>query len=178
MSQIPAEYSWLWKEPAPALLLAALKMYGTQEAPGPLDNPVILGWAKEVGLDHVYKHDETPWCGLFVATAVHRAGLEGVQAPLWAKSWAQWGMPVKNPMLGDILVFERPGGGGHVGIYVGEDRDAYHVLGGNQRDEVNITRIFRGRLIAARRTPWRVAQPQNVRRVFLAPTGLLSKNEA
>ena len=34
-------------------------------------------------------------------------------------------------MLGDILTFKR-NGGGHVGLYVGEDKDCYHVLGGNQ----------------------------------------------
>lgn len=178
MSAIPAEYSWLWREPGPALLVAALKMYGTQEVPGPIDNPVILGWAKELGLQHVYKHDEIPWCGLFVGTAVNRAGLEGTKAPLWAKDWLNWGMPVRYPMLGDIMVFERPGGGGHVGIYVGEDKEAFHILGGNQRDAVNITRLLRTRNIGVRRTPWRVAQPANVRRIILSPGGALSQNEA
>jgi cell wall-associated NlpC family hydrolase len=36
-------------------------------------------------------------------------------------------------MLGDVLVFRR-GGGGHVALYVGEDEEAFHVLGGNQAD--------------------------------------------
>lgn len=178
MPSIPGEYNWLWKEPGPALLVAALKLYGTQEAPGELDNPTILDWAKEIGVGGIYKHDDMPWCGLFVGTAVHRAGLNGVNSPLWAKAWANWGMPVRQPMLGDIMVFERPGGGGHVGIYVGEDKEAFHSLGGNQRDSVNITRLLKGRLIAARRTPWSVSQPNNIRRVFLAPNGQPSNNEA
>jgi hypothetical protein len=36
----------------------------------------------------------------------------------------------KTMMLG-VLTFKRKGGG-HVGIYVGEDSKCYHVLGGNQ----------------------------------------------
>jgi cell wall-associated NlpC family hydrolase len=80
-------------------------------------------------------------------------------------------------MLGDVLVFKRQGGG-HVGLYVGEDKDAYHVLGGNQSDSVSITRILKDRLHAARRCTWKTAQPANVRRVFLSGSGAVSQNEA
>jgi hypothetical protein len=76
-----------------------------------------------------------------------------------------------------VLVFERAGGG-HVGMYVGEDAGAYHVLGGNQGDAVSIARIAKIRLFTARRAAWRSAQPSNVRRVLIAAAGNLSKNEA
>jgi hypothetical protein len=48
-------------------------------------------------------------------------------------------------------VFKRAGGG-HVGFYIGKDpdRQALHVLGGNQADQVSVTRIRRDRLFAAR----------------------------
>jgi hypothetical protein len=51
------------------------------------------------------------------------------------------------------------------------------VLGGNQSDQVCIPRIPRGRLIAARRAPWRSAQPANVRRIVLSTAGAMSASE-
>lgn len=181
---IPDAYRWLSKEPAPKLLLEALKLYGTKEIRGDDNNPVILGWAAEVGgwVAEYYKADSIPWCGLFVGVCAGRAGFPFGQKMLGAKNWIGWGNPVdlpagQHPMLGDVLVFVRDGGG-HVGIYVGEDDQAYHVLGGNQSDAVTIARIAKDRLLAARRCPWKVAQPQNVRRVFLKAQGGLSENEA
>jgi cell wall-associated NlpC family hydrolase len=80
-------------------------------------------------------------------------------------------------MLGDVLTFKR-NGGGHVGIYVGEDKTHFHVLGGNQNNEVNVVRIAKTRLFKARRTVWRIAQPQNVRKIYLEPKGIITTNEA
>ena len=64
------------------------------------------------------------------------------------------------------------------GVYVGEDRDAYHVIGGNQGDRVSIARKPKSRLLGARECPWRVNKPGNVRRVFLAASGALTGGEA
>lgn len=163
-------YSFLQEEKSPKILVAAVKMLGTKEVVGKVHNPVILGWAKELGLSKVYTNDEIPWCGLAVAYAAHKAGLEVVDKPLWALSWAKWGTEAKEPMLGDILTFKRDGGG-HVGIYVGEDKDCYHVLGGNQGNAMSVTRIVKTRLYQARRTAWKVAQPANVRKVELSEIG-------
>jgi hypothetical protein len=80
-------------------------------------------------------------------------------------------------MLGDVLTFKR-NGGGHVGIYVGEDQTHYHVLGGNQNNSVNVARIAKSRLTQARRTAWKIAQPANVRKVHLEPKGVITTNEA
>ncbi len=84
---------------------------------------------------------------------------------------------IMQPMLGDILTFKRDGGG-HVGIYVGEDDECYHVLGGNQSNAMNVTRILKSRLHKARRTKWKVAQPVNVRKIQLTAKGKISTNEA
>jgi hypothetical protein len=65
-----------------------------------------------------------------------------------------------------------------VGLYVGEDVSAYHVLGGNQSDRVMIKRIAKNRLLGIRRCPWRVNEPVNVKPVKLAASGSLSTNEA
>ena len=170
-------YEWLKNEKAPKVLVQAVKMLGTKEIVGAKHNPVILDWAKELNLQNIYNADEIPWCGLAVAYACKSAGLEVINKPLWALSWAKWGTEVKEPMLGDILTFKR-NGGGHVGFYVGEDDLCYHVLGGNQGNEMNVARIAKNRLYKARRTAWKVAQPSAVRRVFLDAKGEISTNEA
>jgi uncharacterized protein (TIGR02594 family) len=178
-ARLPEQYRWLEQERAPRLLVEALLLYGTKEIKGEVSNPVILAWADEVGgwIGDWYDKDEIPWCGLFMAVVAKRAGYPFTQKALAAAEWKNWGNAVAIPMLGDVLVFQRPGGG-HVGMYVGEDRDAYHVLGGNQSDQVCITRIGKDRFVAARRSPWQYAQPANVRPVVLAASGALSRNEA
>lgn len=175
-------YGWLLKEPGPLMIKKALELYGTKEALGKPNNPVILAWAKEVGgnVADVYKADEIPWCGLFMAVVAKRSGKQVVKDPLWALNWGTFGKHTDVPMLGDVLVFVRKTAdgkkAGHVGLYVGEDDKCYHVLGGNQSDSVNITRIEKSRLYAARRPNYNV-QPANVRRVKLKATGAVSINE-
>lgn len=64
-----------------------------------------------------------------------------------------------------------------MGLYVGEDLECFHVLGGNQSDMVRVSRIKKGRLLAAR-SLYAIGKPKNVRRVWLRSTGEVSKNEA
>lgn len=173
---LPEQYAWLAKEQGPRILLEALKLYGIVEQPGGADNPEIIRWAEKTGLSKVYMDDGIPWCGLFMAYVAMQAGWEAPMNPLWARNWLKFGTPVKTAMLGDVLVFER-GSGGHVAIYVGESDLSFHCLGGNQSDQVNIKRIAKDRLLGARRCPWRVSQPANVRTVPLAPTGTMSIDE-
>ncbi|MCC3159534.1 hypothetical protein LJ737_19990 [Hymenobacter sp. 15J16-1T3B] len=58
----------------------------------------------------------------------------------------------------------------------------YHMPGGNQGNAYNITRFAKTSLLAARRTPWRIAQPPNVRRIPVgaegAPTGTTTREAA
>jgi uncharacterized protein (TIGR02594 family) len=175
---LPKSYDWLRKEAGPKVLLEAVSHYGLKEAPGTKNNPIILSWAKDLGLAKTYTNDAIAWCGLFAAIVVKRAGYEPVKDPLWARNWAKWGNKADKPSLGDVLVFSRPGGGGHVGFYVGEDASAYHCLGGNTVDDVSVARIAKGRLLAARRSPFKIGQPDNVRPVKMAASGKLSTNEA
>jgi uncharacterized protein (TIGR02594 family) len=170
-------YAWLKKETAPKILVEAVKHIGTKEIVGKQHNPTILSWAKALGLEKVYTNDEIPWCGLFVAYCAHAAGLDVVKHPLWALNWNKYGNVAKVAMLGDVLTFTR-NGGGHVGIYVGEDATHYHVLGGNQNNSVSVSRIAKDRLSQARRTAWKVAQPASVRVVHLEAKGVITTNEA
>lgn len=181
MIALPVPYSWLVREPGPKMLLEALKTYGTVEVPGAGSNPTILGWAKEVGLERSYTADSIPWCGLWMALIARRAGKwtsasSAPRRPLWALSWATWGDDGGQPELGDVLVFQRPGGG-HVGLYVGEDTRCYHVLGGNQRDAVSIARVDKARLRACR-AYFPVSRPPNIRPIVLDDDGAISENEA
>lgn len=187
--KIPAKYSYISAPDAPHMIHEAVRLYGTVEAPGSRNNPTIMGWAREIeaalnshDLAHRtlgYTSDSIPWCGLFVGVVAVRAGWakQMPRTPLWARSWLEFGQKATVPSFGDILVFKRDGGG-HVGLYVGEDAFAYHVLGGNQRDAVNITRIEKSRLLGARRPIWRVSQPKSVRRINLEMSGAISHNEA
>lgn len=182
---LPGMYAWLEHEPAPRILKEALRHIGVVEVEGAGDNPTILGWARELGLSD-YKHDETAWCGLFLALCCRRSQYPIPRTPLWALSWTTWGVPVDVPMLGDVLVFRRKlidpetrrvELRGHVGEYVGEDIRAFHVLGGNQDNRVSIKRIARARLVTARRCRWKVGQPPNVRRIVLSAQGEMSSDE-
>jgi uncharacterized protein (TIGR02594 family) len=174
---LPKQYQWLELEPGPKMLLVALELYGTKEIVGKDDNPMILSWAKELGLDSIFRADETAWCGLFVGICAKRSGWDVVKDPLWALNWGNFGQQVPEPMLGDILTFKRPGGG-HVGIYIGEDGKCYHVLGGNQGNAVSITRIEKVRLQKAARPIWKISQPTNVRKIVVSSAGVISTNEA
>lgn len=172
---LPAIYSWLPKEPGPKMVLEFLKIFGTKEAPGAADNPVILAWAKEVGVNG-YNHDSIAWCGLCMAVIAKRAGKPVVKDPLWAANWLNFGTSVQEAMLGDVLVFNRPGGH-HVALYVAEDNISYHVGGGNQSDMVCITRILKARCIGIRRPPYQ-NPPANIRRIIMDGAGVISQNEA
>lgn len=170
---LPAAYAWLLEEPAPKMLLEALKLYGVEEKAGPKNNPQIIKWAGECFITG-YNMDSIPWCGLAMAVFAKRAGKTLPASPLWARDWAKWG-DACEPELGCVMVFVREGGFGHVALYVGEDNDNYHVIGGNQSDSVSIVRISKSRLLASRAS-YKV-KPSNVRKVFMSADGPVSRNE-
>lgn len=179
---LPKEFGYLLDEPGPRLLTIGVSLYGTAEKPGPGNNPSILEWAKAVGLGKQYTVDSLAWCGLFMGYTALQAGFDPPKVNLLgARNWLEFGTPVKTAMLGDVLVFWRgskKGFQGHVGIYVGEDATRYYVLGGNQKDMVSIAPVAKNRLLGVRRCDWKIAQPSNVRRMFLAKNGTISTNEA
>lgn len=178
--KIPQQYQWLEHETGPKMIIEGLKIYGTKEIVGPAHNPVILQWAEEIGIGGIYKADETPWCGLAHAYVAFKAGKSLDPLKSWdllrALKWAEWGLKIDVPMLGDTLVFKRPGGG-HVGCYVFETKTTYGCMGGNSGNEYKIVEIAKSRLVAARRPVYNV-QPTNVRRIYITSSGQLSENEA
>lgn len=174
---IPQQYKFLEAiADLPRIVKIALSQLGTKEVTGIGNNATILSWAKELGIEKTYNADSIPWCGLFIALVVTRSGRDPVVNPLWARNWQQWGEYQSAAALGDILVFVRDGGG-HVGIYVAEDKDCYHVLGGNQSDAVTITRIKKARCVAIRRPKYN-NKPTSVKPYYVQASGNVSTNEA
>lgn len=188
-SPLPAEYRWLLKEPAlPKVIQNALKFHGLREIPGPAHEAVILEMGDFLGgqVAAWHKDDETAWCGVFVGYILKVSGFvppSGFDV-VRARSYQAWGnvpQAPAAPALGDILSFWRgsPGGSdGHVGFYIGETATTYKVLGGNQGNAVGFTDLKKNRLLAARRCPWKVAQPAGVRPVIFNAAGPISRNEA
>lgn len=188
---LPNRWKWLNDEPAPRMLKLALQYHGLEEIVGPRHNPIILDWGYELApwIGNMYKQhgDELPWCGLFMGIIAARANKAPLpKNPLSALAWSDWGEQrafkgvsgqiIGQPMLGDVMVFTRTGGG-HVGLYVGEDDKAYHVLGGNQGNKVSVTRIVKSRFHSARYL-YRIGQPSNVRPVHVDAYGPISEKEA
>jgi uncharacterized protein (TIGR02594 family) len=175
-------FEHVFKAKSPRIMMEAIKFFAVKEVAGPKHNPIIMEWADRLGLKKIYTSDEIPWCGLFMAIVVHNAGLERpfpASSSLAAVSWLKFGTPIHigQACFADVLVFKRPGGH-HVGLYVGEDKLYFYVLGGNQSDMVGFTRIEKARCIGVRRTKWKIAQPDNIKKVFLNGFVPISKNEA
>jgi uncharacterized protein (TIGR02594 family) len=188
----PAGYEWLGTVgQLPKTITTALALHGVQEVVGKGSNKTIIGWRDELNQAGQkiagYSDDDIPWCGLFAAIVVHRAGYEPVDAPLWAQNWKGFGEEVarntgttavpklvfasgKVASLGDVLVFVRKGGG-HVGFYIGESATSYFVLGGNQGNKVCISPVAKANCIAVRRPPFKVGAPASVKPYKLAGKG-------
>ena len=168
----------------PAWLALARAQIGVREIVGPKHSPVIMSWIAEVGakvLGLKVNDDETPWCGTFMAWLMLRCGLSAPAISVRAASWGRagnWGRELLGPRLGCVMVFTRQGGG-HVGLYVGEDGTHFHILGGNQSNSVSITRIAKDRLAdGGMRWPKGPLLPPR-RVVRLTPDGVpVTSNEA
>ena len=124
-----------------------------------------------------------PWCGDFVETALklHLANEnwpdELRKNPYWARNWAKFGVAAPHMPYGCVVVFERPGGGGHVGFAVGisKDKKNIYVLGGNQSNTVSIAPISASRLIASR---WPKSFRMSKVKLPIRSGGTVSTNEA
>lgn len=118
-----------------------------------------------------------PWCGDFAETCIALTLPEErmVANPYYALNWLEFGRPIKEPALGALLVFKRPGGG-HIGFYAGERADAYHVRGGNTSNSVSDAWILKSRCVGIR---WPETYPlPSSGRVTSTAGGALSTNEA
>lgn len=128
-------------EPREIIWLEIMKYHGIAEIPGPVSNPIITGWFKELGYPEI-QDDETAWCSLTINIMAKRCGLE-YSGKLDARSWMKIGKATDDPHVGDVVVFwrgQRSGWQGHVGLFAGYDADKkkIFVLGGNQGNMLGI----------------------------------------
>lgn len=166
-------------------LATARALTGTKEAPGSKDNPFIIEMAHEIARRFPdlkanvdwYNHDSIPWCGLFMGYCMAVNGIKPSSTPLGALSWASWGVALKGPTPGAVLVYSRTGGG-HVTIYESEDAKFYYCRGGNQGDAVNVERILKSRAVRAIRWPAGVALPTAGRKIGVTGQAVAAGSEA
>lgn len=161
----------------PVWLQAARSYLGTAEVPGSVTSPIIAKWLRRLGA--WWHDDETPWCGVFVATCFLDAGYGQVLLPKhWyrARAWEAFGTTQVKPSLGAVVVYERKGGG-HVGFVVGRDAAGrIMTLGGNQGNRVSIAPFDPARVVAYRWPPGAPDWWPNV--PILGADGASSENEA
>ena len=118
------------------------------------ENPVILEYFDAVGHGWV-ADDETPWCAAFVGACLEEVGVKSTGS-LAARSYLKWGKKTDKPEYGDIVVLWRgskKSWQGHVGFYVKSDAKYIYILGGNQRNAVNVSRYPKSRLLSYRKAP-------------------------
>lgn len=129
-------------------VVEARKYIGVKEIPGKVHHPKIIEWWKKIRRGGI-KSDEVPWCAAFVGAMLEEVGLVSTRFE-GARSYATWGVKLKEPVPGCIVVFSRAGGG-HVGFAMADDGNGrLLILGGNQKDQVSIAPFDKSRVIAYR----------------------------
>ncbi|OPZ24606.1 MAG: hypothetical protein BWZ03_00081 [bacterium ADurb.BinA186] len=147
----------------PIWLEIAAREMGQKEISGiNAHNPRILEYHKTTTLKAT--QDEVPWCSSFVNWCISNSGIEGTNSAA-AASWGGWGASIQ-PRVGALVLLRfdtatNPSGA-HVGFVWWTDHDKLIVLGGNQRDEVNLTSFKRTRVLAYKwPTHWAGGLPMN-----------------
>lgn len=108
-----------------------------------MHNKRILEYHKTTSLKAT--DDETPWCSSYVNWVMTQSKRKGTNNAL-AKSWLKWGVTVKQPAHGDIIVIRKKTAGlssatgsstgYHVGFYLTATPTYVRILGGNQKNQV------------------------------------------
>lgn len=104
------------------------------------ENPNIVKYHQSTSLKAT--DDETPWCSAFANYCMQNCGMgyKGTQSAQ-AISWLNWGQSIDG-RYGAIAVFDHGGGTGHVTffLYMDEDGETGNFIGGNQSDQVKISK--------------------------------------
>jgi len=129
----------------------AKKEMGVSEIEGSKHNPKIIDYhATTKGKATT---DEISWCSAFVNWCFLKAGIIGTNAAN-ARSWLKWGVEVKEPKEGDVVVFwrnKKDSWEGHVAFFVRFDGNYVVCLGGNQSNKVCKANYLKSRVLGYRR---------------------------
>ena len=134
-------------------------------------NPRVDAYFDDVGYPSMT--DETAWCAAFVGAMLKRCGLPHT-GKLTARSYLDWGKPVDLAKAepGDVVVLWRGSPNswqGHVGLYDRQADGNVYLLGGNQRDQVNVSGYSIDRVLSVRRMDrTSKAQSTTLQAAFLA----------
>jgi uncharacterized protein (TIGR02594 family) len=94
--------------------------------------------------------DAVPWCAAFVGAILKRTGVKP-SGSLMARSYLNWGTPLKTPKPGAVVVFARgKPPQGHVAFFVKDEGRTILVVGGNQSDAVTVTSYPKARVLGYR----------------------------
>lgn len=122
------------------LLLHALGYAHQREVKGPGSNVIILSMIRDIFPK--WGDDSTlAWCSCFMNTCCVSMCYENtmhLKHPGLARGWLEVGTPVarKDLKIGDVVVFDRGKGMGHVGFFIADHGTHITVFGGNQADSV------------------------------------------
>lgn len=130
---------------------------GVLEIAGPEHHWRILEYHARTGL-HA-STDEVAWCASAVCAWLEESGVRSTRSAR-ARSYLGWGIPIKTPALGCVVIIKRGGttqpgpknhtAQGHVGLLVDCDADSIDILGGNQSNRVCIKSYPLDRLLGYR----------------------------
>jgi uncharacterized protein (TIGR02594 family) len=112
---------------------------GVKEIAGPAANPRIIEY--QAATNYRPGSDEVHWCSSFVNWVMKEAGIARTNSAA-ARSWLKWGKKIAQPVRGCVVVLRRGNNpqNGHVAFYVSRQGDLVRLLGGNQGDQVKISR--------------------------------------
>jgi uncharacterized protein (TIGR02594 family) len=122
----------------------ARREIGQSERVGSRHNPKIIKYHATTSLQA--KTDETPWCSSFVNWVLKQVDIEGTNSAA-AASWLKWGKS-SPARAGAITVLRNDKAansslsrsGNHVGFLVKVTATHFLLLGGNQSNQVKLSR--------------------------------------
>lgn len=141
--------------PHTAMYLLASEYIGLTEIPGEQNNPQILTFFQDTEHNWV-QSEEVAWCGAFINWVALKCGCER-SYKLDARSWLNVGIEIIKPELGDLVIFWRESldsWKGHVGLWSGQSKRSTFSLGGNQKNQVNVSPYPTFKVLGYRRIPY------------------------
>lgn len=137
----PAEVDAPWFAMAQSYL-------GIAEGAGANDNPAVVNFFR-ASVNRKYA-DSVPWCAAFVGAMLQQTGYVGTGS-LMARSYLEWGTPLKAPQRGCVVVFKRGAApAGHVGFAFDWTAKEVRSLGGNQSNAVTVASFPRSSVLGYR----------------------------
>jgi uncharacterized protein (TIGR02594 family) len=139
----------------PNLLTHALAYAGHREVKGTRSNPIILDMIRDIF--PTWGDDSTlAWCSCFINTCAVSMCYEDImhlRHPGLARGWLNVGLSIerKDLKVGDLVIFDRGAGKGHVGFFLCDHGAAgIEVFGGNQGNAITMSR-YKMPLLGGRR---------------------------